>query len=206
MSERIHLTKVLQKYLPEEKAIVAYVADLLSVYPLHFKIVKPRKTKLGDFRWNNLDGKSQITVNGDLNPYSFLITTVHEIAHFFTFERHGRFVKPHGKEWQRIFAELLQNIPQQEQLPNDIRIALQNYSDKPKASSCTDIKLYRVLSRYDKPEEGHARLEHLTIGTDFELNQHPYKIISKARTRYLCISLQTQKKYKVHALAQVKPL
>ena len=46
-------------------------------------------------------------MNGDLNPYSFLITTLHEFAHLHTFQQHGNRVNPHGDEWKTNFRKLL---------------------------------------------------------------------------------------------------
>ena len=74
---------VLSKYLPAN--FIEIVVELLVKHPVKFRVAKPRKTKLGDFRANR-DGLHQITVNGDLNPYSFLITTIHEFAHLVTFQ------------------------------------------------------------------------------------------------------------------------
>lgn len=206
MANQEQFVKVLSKYLPPSAEIALYVADLLTKHPVHFKIVRPRKTKLGDFRASYKGGKSQITINGDLNVYSFMITTIHEVAHFYTHLEFGRYVKPHGKEWQMTFSALLQDLPEKKTLPNDIQLAIENYSRKPKASSCTDMKLYRVLSRYDELEDGIAFLEHLPIGASFELDQDQYKILEKARSRYLCERIPTQQKFKVHALAKVKPI
>lgn len=205
MTKKEQFSKTLAKYLPQDEAIVEYVVTLLLQYTLTFKIVKPRKTKLGDFTSGTKTKKSQITVNGDLNQYAFLITTLHEIAHFYTFLSYGFRIKPHGIEWQKEFSGLLKNIPNYEQLPNDIQLAINKYIRKPSASSCTDLALYRVLSRYDVQDETQF-LEQLTIGTCFELNNSQYKILSKARTRFLCINLDNQKNYKVHALAKVKSL
>ena len=80
--KRVKYTSVLKKYIPLE--YVDMVTDLLLNYRVVFKIVKPRKTKLGDFRAGIREEKHQITVNGDLNKYSFLITTLHEFAHLIT--------------------------------------------------------------------------------------------------------------------------
>ena len=51
------------------------VVEIFLASNVKFKIVNGRKTKLGDFRASASGEKHQITVNGDMNPYSFLITT-----------------------------------------------------------------------------------------------------------------------------------
>ena len=142
---------VLAKYLPAN--FIEIVVELLVTHPVQFRISKPRKTKLGDFRANR-NGLHQITINGDLNPYSFLITTVHEFAHLVTFEEHDGRVKPHGKEWQLTYSKMIYPIIEGGQLPKDISDVLLNSLINVKASSCTDQKLHRVLIKYDKQIEG----------------------------------------------------
>ena len=102
--KRAKYNSVLKKYVPLE--YVDLVTDLLLKYRVVFKIVKPRKTKLGDFRAGVKNEKHQITVNGDLNKYSFLITTLHEFAHLITYDEYGRNAAPHGKEWKDNFTQL----------------------------------------------------------------------------------------------------
>ena len=96
-------SEILSEYLPE--ASVAKVLSLLDKYPCHLKIVNKRRTKHGDFK-RYADGKIQITINNDLNPYRFLFTLIHEFAHLITFEEFKR-VKPHGQEWKRNFKLLM---------------------------------------------------------------------------------------------------
>ena len=62
-------------------------------------------------------GYTKITVNGDLNPYSFLITTIHEFAHLVTFEEYQGRVKPHGKEWQLTYSKMLYPVIEDGGLP-----------------------------------------------------------------------------------------
>ena len=64
------LKENLRAYIP--KAFVTYVYDLLIVTNVTFRIVKPRKTKLGDFRISTKQlGVPQITINNNLNPMRF---------------------------------------------------------------------------------------------------------------------------------------
>ena len=59
---------------------VTHVQSLLSQSNLSIKITKKRLTKHGDFR-RRVDGTSMITLNETSNPYRFLITLLHELAH-----------------------------------------------------------------------------------------------------------------------------
>ena len=76
-------SEIFKKYVPIEFA--SMLADLLIGTNVKFKVVRGRKTKLGDFRYGSDLPKPIITVNGDLNPYAFLITALHEFAHYHTY-------------------------------------------------------------------------------------------------------------------------
>lgn len=203
-SKKEQYKSILTNYLPEE--YIEYVVTLLIAYPVKFKIVKPRKTKLGDFRAGIKKEKHQITVNGNLNHYSFLITTLHEFAHLIAFERFGFRISPHGKEWQQTFIELLTPIVDTGHLPKDIETAVLNSMIRVKASSCTDIQLQRTLMRYDSHEEEVLTLESLDKNSIFALNGKSFSKGNLRRTRYLCKDITSNREYLVHALAKVKKI
>ena len=197
-------SSLLSKYLPED--FVDYAVELLLKYPVRFKIVKPRKTKLGDFKIGIGMEKPQITVNGNLNPYAFLITTIHEFAHLVTFERYGRRVAPHGKEWKQTYQELLMPVIGSKKLPERLEIALRTSLGNTKAWSCTDQQLYRVLLTFDSPKDNHITLERLEKNSTFILDGRVFKKGGLRRTRYLCKELKTNKEYLVNALALVEKI
>lgn len=177
----------------------------MQKHPCYFRISKPRKTKLGDFRANK-NGMHSISVNGNLNSYSFLITTIHEFAHLITYEQHKWRVKPHGKEWQNNYTKLILPIIEMGHLPAQLNDVLLKSLHNVKASSCTDKKLHRVLLSYDKLEEGLNYLERVEKESLFELNGKTFKKGNLRRTRYVCMEYTTQKIYLVNALAKVKEL
>lgn len=195
--------RVLSKYLPAE--YVSYVVDLMISNPVQFRVAKPRKTKLGDFRAER-EGLHKITVNGDLNSYSFLVTTIHEFAHLVTFNEYGPRVKPHGVEWQNTYTKMLYPVVQAGHLPDDVEKAIERSLLNVKASSCTDQNLHRVLMKYDAPKEGFVVLETLENGSVFELNGKSYRKGNLRRTRYVCTNANNQRKYLISALAQVKKI
>ena len=137
-----------------------YIAGFIVEKTVHFTVSKARKTKLGDYRQPWQGQPHRISVNGNLNQYAFLVTTVHEMAHLTTFEKYGNKVRSHGEEWKVEFKGLFQPIMQKEVLPTDINQAVSNYLKSAKAASCSDDKLYRVLRRYDKNRG--ILVEHLT--------------------------------------------
>lgn len=181
-----------------------YVAKFIVEKTVHFTVSKPRKTKLGDYRqpW---EGKPhRISVNGNLNQYAFLVTTVHEMAHLTTFEKYGGRVNAHGVEWKMEFKQLFQPLIEKDILPNDITMALSNYLKNAKAASCTDDKLYRVLRRYD--ENRGILVEHLEFGARFELKGKTFELGKKLRKRYECVELSSGRTYRVLGLAEIDKL
>ncbi|MFK8045021.1 MAG: sprT domain-containing protein [Crocinitomicaceae bacterium] len=200
ISQKEKYISTLEKFLPT--GTENYIAGLIISCKTHFKISAKRKTKLGDYRMPH-DGKGhRISVNGDLNEYAFLVTTVHEFAHLKAFEDFGKRIKPHGIEWQKSFAELFQPILQLKILPTDVTLALNNYLKKAKASSCTDDALYRVLKRYDK--EQHLRVEHLKLGDKFILNNLKFEKGKKLRKYYLCRNITNNRQYRVLGVAEIQ--
>ena len=200
ISLKTNYCNALARFLP--KGTVEYVADLILDYECHFKITEKRKTKLGDYRFPHNGKGHRISVNGDLNKYGFLITTIHEFAHLTTYNKFKRGVFPHGQEWKDEFKDLFEPIFTLTQLPTDIELALKNYLKNAKASSCSDDKLMRVLKRYDKNTTA-LLVEQLNIGDKFKLNSKTFVRGRTLRKYYLCQEFDTKKEYKVLGLAEV---
>ena len=195
------LKENLSEYIPQ--AFVTYVHDLLYLTKVLFKIVPPRKTKLGDFRRPaDSNGLPQITINNNLNPYAFLITTLHEIAHLHTYLRYGPRVKPHGKEWKFEFQQILRPLISHQKFPETLKVCLKNTIINTKAASCSDIALSRALREFDRDRKG-CHLEKIELGKHFTLNKKLFKKGKLRRTRYLCTEVRSGKVYLIHALAEV---
>ena len=199
-SEKIvQFSERLRPFLPSGTEY--YVAKFIIEKTVHFTVSKARKTKLGDYRqpW---EGKPhRISVNGNLNQYAFLITTIHEMAHLTTFEKYGPKVQSHGNEWKTEFKDLFQPVIERDVLPSDVTMAVNNYLRSAKAASCSDDKLYRVLRRYD--ENRGILVEHLELGDVFELKGKVFELGKKLRKRYECKELGTGKVYRVLGLAEI---
>ena len=80
--------------------------QLLKTSKDSIKITKKRQTKHGDFR-KQRNGSSIITLNTTSNPYRFLITLLHELAHFKVSQSVQYRTKPHCKEWKNAYRETL---------------------------------------------------------------------------------------------------
>src|SRR5437868_12893848 len=90
--------KELESFLPEGTA--DDVIRFLQLYKVHLTITRERQSVLGDYRNKHFGRNHRISVNGNLNKYSFLITLLHELAHLVAFEKYGGRIQPHGKEWK----------------------------------------------------------------------------------------------------------
>ena len=204
----------LAEKLPQ--AAVEYLLSLLQEYPIQVKIVKNRTSKAGDFRATFKDKPARITVNGSLNPFAFLITLVHEMAHQhvwmnhekasrkFTFRRKSKPL-PHGREWKEQFRRLMLPIQKPDVFPEDILPVLNRYLDNPKASSSVDHLLSKVLKKHDPPDHA-MRLEELPFDAVFSIHgKRSFRKKEKIRTRYRCICLKTNRIYLVSAGAPVVP-
>ncbi|SKB47099.1 hypothetical protein SAMN05660841_00721 [Sphingobacterium nematocida] len=197
-------SKQLSKYMPEAAAPI--ISQWINDTSCRFKVSRSRKTKLGDYRAPFKGSPHQITVNHDLNPYSFLITSIHEFAHLKTYQDHKSTVKPHGAEWKQNFISLMQPFIKLSIFPNDILIAISSYMNNPAASSCTDLTLYRALKKYDSKDltEDATVVEDLPQNTIFVLkNGRKFKKMEKVRKRYKCLEIATNKIYLFHPIAEV---
>ena len=145
-----------------------------------------------------------LTVNGNLNPYAFLITTLHEFAHHITFEEYSNKVSPHGVEWKHAFKLLLQPVIYHPEFPVNIRIALEKSLHNLKASSCSDIHLSRELAKFDSDIETLILLETLPHGAHFLLQNKIFYKGELRRKRFLCTEIRTNKNYLVSGIAKVK--
>lgn len=200
------ITRVLAKYLPEKAVDVC--AQWVVQYNIHVIITRTRASKLGDYRPTKGRHAHQITINHDLNPYSFLITYVHEVAHLVAETTSRRRIAPHGREWKQEFARLLDYFLKQDIFPGDVVGALTSYIQNPAASSCSDHDLLRALRRYDRKEMTHVmHLEDLARHTLFRLHASRsgqlFQKGDRVRTRFHCIEVNSQREYYVSPLAEV---
>ena len=196
---------LLKRYFPD--ASVTMVGEVYSQrrFKLHFK--RPRNSKLGDFRPpRTKNGICTITLNYDLNPYQMLITYLHEVAHYDVYQQYGsRKVQPHGTEWQKQFAALLQPFMTEIIFPDVILIALQKHLQHIKASSTADQNLQRVLRQYDNNATDDVTVESLPNGARFTLkNGLVFQKGEKQRTRYKCYCESNGRWYFVAALAEAQ--
>lgn len=183
------------------------VLHYLHSFGVQLTISRKRKSILGDYRFAGAGKPHRISVNGNLNPYGFLITLLHELAHLLAFEHSGRFIAPHGKEWKSQFGKLLAFFLQKKVFPQDIEAALQKSLHDAAASTCGDLHLLRALSKYDKKREGVCMIEEIPEHSLFSTgNGRIFRKGIKRRTRYQCQELDTGKWYLFSALYEISLL
>lgn len=179
------------------------VLKLLEHDNLQIKIKKERKTRHGDYR-SLPNGKHQITINSNLNQYRFLITLIHEIAHFEAFKTYGKFIKPHGLEWKRTFQHLMLPFINPKMFPDNLLPLLANHFKNPKASSDTDAALAYALKQFDESNDKTLVFE-VPLGSTFKLdNGKIFKSIKKRVKRFECVEVKTGKLYLFNPNAEVE--
>ncbi|MBX2887301.1 MAG: SprT-like domain-containing protein [Ferruginibacter sp.] len=191
----------LANYLPT--GCINEVLYFLQLYNVHLTITRKRISILGDYRHKTKTQNHRISVNGNLNPYAFLITLLHELAHLITFERHGNRIAPHGPEWKSAFSSLIQHFIRLHIFPDDILHSLTRSQHNPAASSCADEHLMRVLQKYNPPSAW-TTVEQIRINQFFKIKGgRVFLRGEKQRTRYKCKELATGKEYLFNALYEV---
>ncbi len=194
-------SEILKKYLPEQS--VEVIAQWIVEFDFKLKIKKERSTRLGDYTSPYNGGNHTITINHNLNKFSFLITLVHEVAHLVTYNAHKNSVSPHGKEWKENFKNLMTPFLNTDIFPLEIFAALRNYMKNPAATSCTDTSLLRVLKLHDGDTDM-LFLERVPTDTLFLYNGS--KIFKKGATirkRIKCVEIKSGAVYLFNPLTEV---
>lgn len=199
---------VVGAYLPPPA--VVHVERAFAGLAVDLRVVRPRRTKLGDHRPPPAPLlPHRITVNADLNPWAFLTTLLHELAHAATWERHRprrRRVRPHGPEWKREFAAVLAPLVEEGVFPDDVAAAVSRSLANPAAATCSDRGLLLALARYDRQPSGRVRVEELAEGAWFRVDgRHVFRAGRLVRTRRRCFEAGTGREYRVHGLLLVEP-
>jgi len=194
-----HIYQTIKNYVPENS--VHYCYDLWKNHPFELKISRARSSKLGDYRFDYRDKSESISVNRNLNPYAFLITYLHEVAHLKAYHSYGRKISPHGKEWKRTFSDLLEPVISDLVFPEEVLEAIRNYQKSPKATSGGDHALALALNRING-DEGKLLAE-LEEGSLFKLGKKIFRKENLRRTRYLCEEVKSGRKYLVSRNAVV---
>jgi hypothetical protein len=203
MSKKEAPLEFLKQFLPAGSEVL--VLDYLHAFKVHLTITRERKTILGDYRHATRSHNHRISVNGNLNRYSFLITLIHELAHLVTFSEYGNRVQSHGKEWKAMYRRMLEGFIKLQIFPEDILGAIKKSLHNLPASSCGDEDLMRVLKKYDRNSSGLLMVEEIKEGALFRIeNGKVFKRGKRIRKRFQCEEIGTGKLYLFSPIYEVK--
>lgn len=190
------------KYLGEEAAL--FIDNQTKDIAFHLKVTKPRDTKFGDYFPPVNNNRQRITINGDLDKYSFLITLLHELAHLYVQENLKQRHKPHGEEWKTTFSKLLILAINNNLFPKKVADLISNlYIKKRKFTHTSRIKILNAIYQELKLAPP-LRLENIPIhGQALLPNGMKIIKINQIRTRCLCREITTNKLYYVNKLIEV---
>ena len=192
----------LRHYLPDDsfELVIPYIID----HKVHLTISRARTTILGNYMGKFNDRNHRISINGNLNKYSFLITLLHEIAHLLAFEKYGHRIKAHGTEWKKEYASVLASFVIKKIFPPDIEEELRRTLKNPAASSCAEAGLLRILKRYDIGNSHIILLEQLKEDDLFKIKGgRIFQKGNKVRTRFLCKEVATKKMFLFSPVSEV---
>jgi SprT protein len=181
--------QILSKYISKEGVDLIFL--FFNRYPFHLKILNPRKTRLGDYRYYSEERYHQITINNDLGKDAFLFTLIHEIAHQHVQIKFGNRVEPHGIEWKETYRELLLLALEKDCFENASLIV--ESLDNIKSSSVYNKDIFRAL--YTDPSEDEVFLDSIIKGKDFIFNAVIFTKIEKRRSRTLCLNTEDNRQY-----------
>lgn len=170
------------------REVLEWAVDICKREEIQFKIVRARKRKLGDFSIHPIYGNAKITINSDLSNELFILTFLHELAHKHIFDKFGKKVTPHGKEWKKHFSTLLEAACNQD-LVAPYQEFLNKHRLNPKA---------RIEKKSNDPNQ--LRLRDLELEQHFKVegSKMTFKLKKKIRTRYLCQNLENGKLYTIN--------
>ena len=190
------------EYIPYPS--ISYVKQILLQSNVEIKLVSPRKTKHGDFR-KYKNGLCLITLNKTENQYRFLITLIHELAHYVVFKSNIKLMKPHGNEWKETFRKLMLPILNNKVFPDKLLVNLTGYLTNPMASSDGNVGLAIELKKYDLKKDKKVFLKDIPINSYFNYGSNRiFKKNNKLRKRYLCQDIISGRKFLFSPIAEVK--
>jgi SprT protein len=195
---------VLEQKVPDKA--LEYCLRLWEENPFSFTVARTRSSCFGNYIFRNNTHK--ITVNHDLNPYAFLLTYIHEVAHLHTqllkFANRRKKILPHGIEWKKNFQNLMLPVLNTAIYPEKILTPLSKYMSDPAASSVGYAPLQEALRAFDEKQEDDIALNQVPNNQWFEFRGAIFRRLELRRTRVLCIEKKTSRKYTISAVARVK--
>jgi SprT protein len=196
------LKEILEKKIPTQA--IEYSFELWREEPFSFTLSRTRNSCFGNYTFK--DGQHKITINHDLNPYAFVLTYIHEVAHQRAWlQKSRRRIQPHGKEWKQQFQKLMQPILNENVFPSTIIWQLKDYMADPAASSISHAGLAEALRSFDENKNVEdVLLAEVSENQTFIFRERVFVKLEKRRTRVLCVEQKSKKRYTILSSARVK--
>lgn len=195
-----NIENILSKYLNANA--LHEIIYLLTSNNIKLIITKPRKSKYGDF-YPIKNGVPSISINNNLNHDSFLITLLHEIAHFEVWKKSKSLKNPHGNHWKHEFFKLLTHYIKLNCFSEKAIIAIKK-SFKIRNKEIVYSKRTMYIGLNNEKFEDKFILKNIPKNSIFMDNKNnEYEIIEKRRTRFLCRNIKTKKLFLVHEFFKV---
>jgi SprT protein len=190
-------------FLPE--AAKRQCAALVQGHNVTINVVRERRTKHGDFRVQPYKPVT-ITLNAMENRYRFLLTFLHEWAHYMVFSNFRLRKKPHGDEWKTAFQKVVTPFYTNDIFSNELLAALKDHMQKPRATFSADPHLMHILRQFDPPNDKKCIFE-LEQEMLFSIDDgRLFRKGAKRRTRFLCTCIKTKKQYLFPPFVEVNPV
>jgi len=193
--EKVRL--ILEKHVPPQA--LRYCHSLWKFLPFELKITRTRQSKVGDFTGRKDSRFQRITLNHDLNPFLFLFTYVHEVAHLHVYVKYGNKVDPHGEEWKNVFKQLMGPLIVNSVFPPQILHLVHKHMINPKASSFADTELTKAFRLFDQHADKYTYLSEIPEGSIFQFQQRYFTKGKLKRTRIVCRELRSKRNYLIPA-------
>ncbi|MCF8257765.1 MAG: SprT-like domain-containing protein [Flavobacteriales bacterium] len=193
----------LRPFVPS--GVSANLAELIVKHRCHVTITRDRSSKLGDYRHPTPTSGHRVSVNGSLNPYAFVITFIHEMAHLTAYEKFKNKVDPHGKEWKQEFHTLMQPYLRPEVFPEPLLSVLASHMRNPKSSTVRDAALMREIRVFDA-QSPTVLLEELPLDARFFLRSREFVKGDRLRKRFRCEECASGRKFLISPIAEVVPV
>jgi N-glycosylase/DNA lyase len=194
--------KNLVRYIGE--AAAHFIDENTKGLTFHLKVTKERATKYGDYSTPINNKKQQITVNGNLDQFSFLLTLLHELAHLRVYEKHSYRIKPHGEQWKNEFANYLRLAIEHHLFPEEIAKPIRKYYiSKLSFTHNSRVHVLNSILNFLKKEIP-MRLQDIPLNSKAILsNGMMITKIEQKRTRCICKDHSNNKLYSIHKSIEV---
>ena len=190
--------KAITPHMPDGWQVA--VQAMLAANPILVQVVRHRKTKHGDHLVTGAREFSIITVNASGNPWQFVLTLLHEIAHAEVAHQTRHRVAPHGKEWKLAFRELLE--AHHHLFPPGLANPVMDYARNPLYSADSHGALAAALRRHDTLDL-RPTVQELALGQWFSLDDKTVLVKQRLLRKWFRCTTTDGRALRVSPMARV---